>query len=134
MRHLKLLLLSPLVFLVGCNDGIHSYMCDGVTTNGEIEGNKARVVYAEETMPFKYSCFGTNAATWIPAAITKTGGCTLKAGNFPEESGYISAHETIVTLGKSATSFNPRTMKIRTVLQDGYYGGGNTRIFEGVCK
>jgi hypothetical protein len=109
-------------------------MCDGVTTNGEIEGNKARVVYAEETMPFKYSCFGTNAATWIPAAITKTGGCTLKAGNFPEESGYISAHETIVTLGKSATSFNPRTMKIRTVLQDGYYGGGNTRIFEGVCK
>lgn len=109
-------------------------MCDGVTTNGLIESDKNRVIYSEDTMPFSYSCFGTNVLTWIPATLTKTAGCSLKVGNNLEESGYVSAHETVVTLGKSAASFNPRTMKLRTTLQDGYYGDGKTRVFEGICK
>ncbi len=122
------------LLLTACNDGIHNYMCDGVITNGVVEGNKDRIVYVEKTMPFSYACFGTNIFTWLPASFTKTSGCTLKAGDYPDESGYISAHETVVTLEKSTTSFNPRTMKIRTILRDGYYGDGNTRVFEGVCK
>lgn len=129
MKNILIAVLAS-VALTACDEGSHTYICDGEVNNGKDKNQSQYKSLYEKSVKYSYSCRGTNVITALIGTVFDSNGCNVEIANIKLKKAYYSEVNTVETM-EPLSSFNPRTMKLKYWIKE---YDGNEHQFIGTCK